>query len=150
MPGTLPPDEPIEEPSPSSRGAAPTMPVVELSSSALVEDASIVATTSASDGATEHAPRSLVGSMISDRYRVEELVGQGGMGAVYRGEQVHLRKRVAIKVLRQSIEGMPELAARFEREAIAGAHVQHPNVAAAIDFGKPDATAFFLVAEYAA
>ncbi|MRG96567.1 serine/threonine-protein kinase [Polyangium spumosum] len=90
----------------------------------------------------------LVGKLISDRYVVHELIGHGGMGAVYRGEQVHLRKRVAIKVLRPDMARMVELAVRFEREAIAGAHVSHPNVVAAIDFGKLDDGSQFLILEY--
>ncbi len=70
------------------------------------------------------------------------------MGAVYRGEQVHLRKQVAIKLLRPLARRMPELVVRFEREAVAGAHIRHPNVVAAIDFGQLDDASFFLVLEY--
>ncbi|MDI1450750.1 serine/threonine-protein kinase [Polyangium sp. 6x1] len=91
---------------------------------------------------------SLVGKVLSDRYVVHELIGHGGMGAVYRGEQVHLRKRVAIKVLRPDMARMVELAVRFEREAIAGAHVSHPNVVAATDFGKLEDGSQFLILEF--
>jgi eukaryotic-like serine/threonine-protein kinase len=91
---------------------------------------------------------SLVGQLISGRYRVDAILGRGGLGAVYAGEQIHLRKRVAIKVLRPDTERLPGLVERFEREAFAGAHVQHPNVAAAFDFGKLDSGAYFLVSEY--
>lgn len=86
--------------------------------------------------------------MISDRYKIVELMAMGGMGAIYKGEHVLMRKRVAIKVLHPDIEDFPELVARFEREAIAGAHVNHPNVAAASDFGKFDGDSYFLVLEY--
>ena len=91
---------------------------------------------------------SLVGKLISDRYVVHGLIGHGGMGAVYRGEQVHLRKRVAIKVLRPDMGRMAEIAVRFEREAIAGAHVNHPNVVAATDFGKLEDGSQFLILEF--
>ena len=47
----------------------------------------------------------MVGRLLSDRYRIDELVAMGGMGAVYRGEHVHMRKQVAIKVLHPEIEG---------------------------------------------
>ncbi|MFO0552723.1 MAG: serine/threonine-protein kinase [Polyangiaceae bacterium] len=90
----------------------------------------------------------LVGRTISDRYRIVELVAMGAMGAVYKGEHLLMRKRVAIKVLHPEIEDFPELVARFEREAIAGAHVNHPNVATASDFGKFDGDSYFLVLEY--
>ncbi|NUP09060.1 MAG: serine/threonine protein kinase [Polyangiaceae bacterium] len=92
--------------------------------------------------------KALVGRTISDRYRIVELVAMGAMGAVYKGEHLLMRKHVAIKVLHPEIEDFPELVARFEREAIAGAHVNHPNVASASDFGKFDGDSYFLVLEY--
>ena len=94
--------------------------------------------------------RAILGSTISERYRIDALIAEGGMGAVYRGEHVHMRKRVAIKLLRPEIERFPELVERFEREAVAGAHVDHRNVAAATDFdGRMPWTApFFLVLEF--
>ncbi len=96
----------------------------------------------------ERSRRAIVGNTISDRYRIDALIAEGGMGAVYRGEHVHMRKLVAVKVLRPETEGFPELVARFEREAIAGAHVDHPNVASATDFGRMPDGAFFLVLEF--
>ncbi|WP_437708254.1 serine/threonine-protein kinase [Sorangium sp. So ce448] len=127
------------------RLGAPAAPLMEeLSSSALTED--IEAIEAAAAGSAGGDP--LIGSLISGRYRVEELIGEGGMGAVYRGEQVHLRKQVAIKLLRPLARRMPELVVRFEREAVAGAHIRHPNVVAAIDFGQLDDASFFLILEY--
>jgi serine/threonine-protein kinase len=90
----------------------------------------------------------LVGKTISERYRIETILAAGGMGTVYRGEHVHMQKRVAIKVLRPDMEAFPELCARFEREAIAGAHVDHPNVASATDFGRLPDGSYFLVLEF--
>jgi serine/threonine-protein kinase len=91
---------------------------------------------------------SLAGRVISGRYRLDELVAAGGMGAVYRGEHLGLKKRVAVKVLLPHAERRQELVARFEREAIAGARVHHPNVVAATDFGKEPDGSRFLVLEY--
>ncbi len=90
----------------------------------------------------------MVGRMISDRYRIVELLAMGGMGAIYKAEHLLMRKAVAIKVLHPETENFPELVARFEREAIAGAHVNHPNVASASDFGKFEGGSFFLVLEF--
>src|SRR5882757_4184541 len=90
-----------------------------------------------SEAARERA-RSLIGRVVSDRYRIDELVAMGGMGAVYRGVHLHMRKEIAIKILHPETENFPELIARFEREAVAGAHVSHPNVAAATDLGRFD------------
>ncbi|WP_049876379.1 serine/threonine-protein kinase [Sorangium cellulosum] len=126
-------------------GAPAAQPMEELSSSALTEDIEAIEAAAAAGGAGGDP---LIGSLISGRYRVDELIGEGGMGAVYRGEQVHLRKQVAIKLLRPLARRMPELVARFEREAVAGAHIRHPNVVAAIDFGQLDDASFFLVLEY--
>jgi serine/threonine protein kinase len=78
----------------------------------------------------------LIGTVISQRYRVVDLLAMGGVGAVYLAEHVHMHKHVAIKVLHPDSAGLPDLVARFEREAVAGAHVQHPNVASATDFGE--------------
>jgi serine/threonine-protein kinase len=89
-----------------------------------------------------------VGQVLAERYRVEELVALGGMGAVFRAEHVHLRKEVALKLLHPSTENLPELVTRFERESIVGAHVTHPNVCQATDFGKLDDGAHYLVLEY--
>jgi serine/threonine-protein kinase len=93
-------------------------------------------------------PSSLVGRTISGRYRIEKAVGEGGMGIVYAAEHLHIRKRVAVKILHPEMSRMPEVVARFEREAMAAAHIDHPNVAAATDFGKLDDGSFFLVLEY--
>jgi tRNA A-37 threonylcarbamoyl transferase component Bud32 len=93
-------------------------------------------------------PKSLLGMTLSGRYRIEKLLGEGGMGAVYQAEHTHMRKRLAVKVLHPEMSRMPEVVARFEREAMAAAHIDHPNVAGATDFGKLDDGSFFLVLEY--
>jgi serine/threonine-protein kinase len=93
-------------------------------------------------------PDSLIGLVISDRYRIEKLLGEGGMGAVYQAEHTLMRKRLAVKVLHPEMSRMREVVARFEREAMAAAHIEHPNVAAATDFGKLEDGSFFLVLEF--
>ncbi len=100
------------------------------------------------DAAAVARAASAIGRVISERYRVDDLLAMGGMGAVYRGTHLLLKKRIAIKILHPGTENLPELVTRFEREAIAGAHVQHPNVAAATDFGTLDDGGYFLVLEY--
>jgi len=92
-------------------------------------------------------PEGLIGTVLSDRYRVVSVLGEGGMGAVYLAEHTLMRKRMAIKVLHPEMSHMPEVVARFEREAMAAAHIDHPNVAAATDFGKLDDGSFFLAME---
>jgi eukaryotic-like serine/threonine-protein kinase len=89
-----------------------------------------------------------VGTTLADRYRIDALIGEGGMGRVYSAEHVLMRKRLAIKVLHRELTTMAEVVARFEREAMAAANIDHPNVAAATDFGKLPDGAVFLVLEY--
>ena len=93
-------------------------------------------------------PQSLVGKVLGQRYLMERLLGEGGMGAVYQAQHTHMRKRLAVKVLHPEMSRLPEVVARFEREAMVAAHIEHPNVAAATDFGKLEDGSFFLVLEY--
>ena len=94
-------------------------------------------------------PSSLsVGEVVADRYRIQALLGEGGMGMVYRAEHLHLRKPVAIKVLLPELSAVNEVVARFAREAIAAGKIRSPHVAAATDFGRLADGAFFLVMEY--
>ena len=88
------------------------------------------------------------GDIISDRYRIVDQLGEGGMGAVFRAEHVHMKKMVALKVLLGELARHPEVVARFEREAVAAANIEHPNIVNATDFGKLADGSFFLVMEY--
>ena len=90
------------------------------------------------------------GTVIAERYRVESVLGEGGMGVVYLAEHTLMRKRVALKVLLRAWCRVPEVIQRFEREAIAAGKIDHPNVAAATDFGRLLDGSFFLVLEYIA
>lgn len=89
-----------------------------------------------------------IGATIGERYRIDSLIDEGAMGRVYLGEHVHMKKRVAIKVLRPELTRVPEVLARFEREALAAAHIEHQNVASARDFGKLPDGSVYLVLEY--
>src|ERR1700735_2645146 len=93
-------------------------------------------------------PKVLIGSVLSGRYRIDRVLGEGGMGAVYEAEHTHMRKRLAVKVLHPEMSRLPEVVARFEREALAAAHIDHPNIAAATDFGMLEDGSFFLVLEF--
>jgi tRNA A-37 threonylcarbamoyl transferase component Bud32 len=88
-----------------------------------------------------------IGSLIAERYRIVELLGTGGMGAVYRAEHLQLAKQVAIKLLRPEISARKDSDLRFQREALAGARLQHPNVVGVIDFGNRADGSLYLVME---
>lgn len=79
-------------------------------------------------------PAALVGRVLVDRYRVTGLLGVGGIGRVYRAEHLVLRRQVAIKVLLEHYQCVPELQRRFEREAMALAALSHPNIVTITDF----------------
>jgi serine/threonine-protein kinase len=109
-------------------------------------DASVVRGGAASSSDSDK--KSLVGEVLAGRYRIDAELGSGGMGAVYRAEHVHMRKTVAVKVLHREMTYLPEVVARFEREAVAAARIEHPHVAAATDFGRLQDGSFYLVLEY--
>ncbi len=99
------------------------------------------------DRANERA-EALIGRTIEDRYQIDKVLAMGGMGTVYLARHLKLKKRVALKVLHPDAEDHPELFLRFEREALAGAQVTHPTVAAATDFGGLPDGSHYLVMEY--
>ena len=93
----------------------------------------------AHDGAAlrgEASNGSLVGEVLADRYLVQEQLGEGGMGQVYRAEHVRMRRPCAVKVLRPAVAADPDAVSRFNREAANASRVAHPNVAAVYDFGE--------------
>ncbi|MGH7283810.1 MAG: serine/threonine-protein kinase, partial [Polyangiaceae bacterium] len=89
---------------------------------------------------------SRVGTVIADRYRITAKLGEGGMGAVYRGVHESLRKPVALKFMVPSARSDAELAQRFEREAVATANLKHPNISETTDYGQlPDGTLYLVM-----
>ncbi|MFT3923232.1 MAG: serine/threonine-protein kinase [Myxococcales bacterium] len=84
--------------------------------------------------------------IIDDRYRIKELLAEGGMGTVFVAEHLRLRKMVALKTIHPSFLGNQEVAARFAREAMASAQLEHPHVASAMDYGTlPDGGAYLVL-----
>lgn len=87
-----------------------------------------------------------IGRTIDDRYRVDERLGEGGMGAVYVAEHLKLGKRVAFKVIHPEFHGEDAVAARFAREALASGQLEHPHIAGALDFGSlPEGGAYLVL-----
>ena len=89
----------------------------------------------------------LVGSEITDRYRMLALLGAGGLGEVYEAEDLTTGQRVAIKTLLPSVRQHPEAVRRFEREARAGELADHPNIVAVTSMGLLDDGSLYLVME---
>ncbi|MBK8239744.1 MAG: serine/threonine protein kinase [Deltaproteobacteria bacterium] len=80
-------------------------------------------------------PAVLVGRVIAERYRVEAVLGRGGMGAVLRCHHLGLQRDVAVKLLHPKLADDREIAARFEREAASASRLDHPNCVRVLDFG---------------
>lgn len=102
-----------------------------------------------SDGvALEKTGDSLIGKTIIEKYRIEERLNEGGMGAVYRATHVLMDKTVAIKVLQPSLAADEKIVARFSREARAASRISHPHALSVTDFGESEDGIVFLVMEY--
>jgi serine/threonine protein kinase/uncharacterized membrane protein YqaE (UPF0057 family) len=80
------------------------------------------------------------------RYRIERLLGQGGMGSVYLAHDTHLHRPVALKIPKFDDETRPELVERFYREARAAAALRHPNLCPVYDVGEIDGTHYITMA----
>jgi eukaryotic-like serine/threonine-protein kinase len=90
---------------------------------------------------------SRVGDVLASKYRLEELLGSGGMGHVYRAVNVEIERAVAIKVLRSEHATNAPIVERFLREARAANLVRHPNVVDVVDVGRDVDGSPFIVQE---
>jgi tRNA A-37 threonylcarbamoyl transferase component Bud32 len=98
------------------------------------------------DGSTMR-PSPNVPRVLDDKYQLEQLLGRGGMGAVYRARDMRLDRLVAVKVVRAELIGDPEARRRFRREAQIVAKLQHPGIVAIFDYGTLADGAAYLVME---
>jgi serine/threonine protein kinase len=87
-----------------------------------------------------------VGRVIDGRYKIVEVLGEGGMGAVFVAEHLKLRKLVALKTIRREFSGDGQAEVRFAREVRATAQIEHQHVVSALDCGHlPDGGAFLVI-----
>ena len=87
-----------------------------------------------------------LGDVLGGRYRLVELLGQGGMATIFRATDAQLGREVAVKVLHPQYGRDPDFVARFRQEAQAAASLSHPNIVAVYDFGT-DADGPYIVME---
>lgn len=89
-----------------------------------------------------------VGAVLDGKYRVDSIIGQGGMGAVFRAWDLRLERPVAIKVVRAELIADPDSRARFRRESQIVARLQHQSIVTVYDYGNLADGAAFLVMEF--
>lgn len=89
----------------------------------------------------------MIGHVLGGRYEILDRIGGGGMALVYKGHDILLNRKVAVKVLRQQYVHDEEFIRRFRREAQAAASLSHPNVVSIYDVGQEEEI-HFIVMEY--
>jgi serine/threonine-protein kinase len=94
-----------------------------------------------------HDPR--LGETLVGRYRLDKLVGKGGMGRVYRATQFPLNRPVAVKILNPEFQQKdPQFVRRFFLEAASAARLTHPNTITVFDYGEAESGELFIAMEY--
>jgi eukaryotic-like serine/threonine-protein kinase len=122
----------------------PLAPMMECPRCGRCEDAEV--TRCPADGATMK-PAGMVPRVLEGKYRIEHLIGRGGMGAVYRARDLRLDRLVAVKVVRAELLQDMEARRRFRREAQVVARLQHPGIVSIFDFGTFTDRGAYLVME---
>ncbi len=85
----------------------------------------------------------LLGKVLDGRYRLESLLGYGGMGMVFKATQTTVGRNVAVKTLNAALAAAPTFFERFKREAEVASRLKHPNIVTIFDFGRtPDGTCY--------
>jgi serine/threonine-protein kinase len=92
----------------------------------------------------------LIGHVLDGRYRVEAVLGQGGMGMVFKGLQTSVQRPVALKTLHPQLAMAPTFFERFRREAEVASRLHHPNIITIFDFGRTPEGLCYYVMEYLA
>jgi serine/threonine-protein kinase len=89
-----------------------------------------------------------IGQMIDEKYRILRLIGEGGMGAVYAGENLKIKRRVAIKVLHAGVACDAQTVVRFEREAQAAGTIGNDHILEILDLGELPGGERYMVMEF--
>jgi len=97
----------------------------------------------------QKAPDPYIGrSILNGQFLIEQKIGSGGMGAVYRASQPAMNRLVAVKILHQKLANRKDLVSRFRREARAMSHLTHPNTVKVYLYGELEDGALYIVMEY--
>ena len=83
--------------------------------------------------------------LIGGRYRIDGLLGEGGMARVFDAFDERLERRAAVKILRAETRALPGMRERFEQEALIAARLIHPHIVAVLDFGEDHASSYLVM-----
>jgi serine/threonine-protein kinase len=98
-----------------------------------------------SEAEPEQVADPLIGRTIADRYRIDQMIGRGGMGVVYRVEHVRIGKMMAMKLLHGELARDKEIVKRFRREADAVSKLDHQNTVQVFDFGRSEGLMYLVM-----
>jgi serine/threonine protein kinase len=90
----------------------------------------------------------LIGFQIAGRYVIDELVGEGSTGLIYRARHLRLLRKFAVKILFGDLVSDPRMRLRFAQEAALASQLNHPNVVSVVDFGRSEQGLLYLVMDY--
>ena len=90
----------------------------------------------------------LIGLVLAGRFEILDYVAAGGMGRVYRANQLHLDREVAIKLMDHGEDDAEEFQKRFYLEASLCARLSHPNIIRIFDYGCHDDSVYFIAMEF--
>ena len=93
-------------------------------------------------GIFEAMPTLSAGRVLGNRYKILEVLGQGGMGAVYKAQDLELERVVALKVIRPELAANRDMLQRFKQELILAREITHRNVVRIYDLGEAEGTRF--------
>ena len=127
------------QPNLSSRNESPVF--------SITNDDEITSYQAVVDVSVQTSQPAMVGRVIDRKYRLDEKIGFGGMGDVYRASRLLIGDQVAIKILHVAHVSDPQAGERFRREAQAAARLRHPNAVSIYDFGATDDGLVYLVME---
>jgi serine/threonine protein kinase len=87
----------------------------------------------------------LLGTTLAEKYRIDEILGAGGMGTVFSAHHLLLKRDVAVKVLHPDLGENPDIRERFDREAQSAARLEHPNIVHVSEYGSTETGIKFMV-----
>ena len=88
-----------------------------------------------------------IGLTLDGKYRLDSIIGRGGMGSIYKATHLMLDKTVAVKLINPELAPTPDVVRRFQREARAASQLNHPNIAATFDLGQTSNGTLYLAME---